>query len=128
MTKPQILVVEDEIIIAMDIQGNLIKLGYEAPTIVSTGEAAIEKTEKLQPDLILMDIKLNGDMDGIDAAKEIRERFDIPVAFLTAYADEMTLRRAKATDPIGILLKPFRERDFRSFIKMALEKCNIEKD
>lgn len=128
MTKPQILIVEDEIIIAMDIQGNLIKLGYEAPTIVSSGQAAIEKTEKLQPDLILMDIKLNGEMDGIDAAKEIRERFNIPVAFLTAYADEMTLRRAKATDPIGILLKPFREREFRSFIKMALKKCNIEKD
>jgi CheY-like chemotaxis protein len=127
MTKPQILIVEDEIIIAMDMQNSLKKKGYNAEAIAATGEDAIKKTEELHPDLVLMDIKLKGEVDGIEAAREIRERLKIPVAFITAYADESTIKRARETQPIGILLKPFRERELQSFVEMMLDKSRMEK-
>lgn len=126
MMKPMVLIVEDEIIIALDIQNTLTRKGYNAEAIAASGEEAIKKTEELRPDLVLMDIKLKGKIDGIEAAREIRERFNIPVAFITAYADESTIQRAREIQPIGILLKPFRERELQSFVEMALDKSRME--
>src|SRR6266700_3973971 len=105
-----ILVVEDETIIAMDIQSRLRSLGFDAE-VAGTGEEAVSKAIEAPPDLILMDIVLPGTIDGIEAAEEIRKRFDIPVIYLTAYSDSRTLERAKKTGPFGYLLKPLKDRD-----------------
>jgi PAS domain S-box-containing protein len=126
MAKAYILVVEDEHIVAKDIRQELQRLGYIVPDVVSSGEDAIEKSGELHPDLVLMDIMLKGKIDGIKAAEKIRVRFDIPVVFLTAYADEDTLNRAKITEPFGYLLKPFDSRDMHITIEMALYKHRID--
>ena len=120
MTRSRILVVEDESIVAMDIQDRLESLGYEVPTTVATGERAIEKTETLRPDLVLMDIQLQGEMDGVQAADEIRRRFNIPIVYLTANADHPTVQRAKLTEPFGYIIKPFEERELHTAIEIAL--------
>ena len=122
MTKPSVLVVEDEAIVATHIQTTLEDLGYSVPAIALSGQEGIEKAEELLPDLALMDIVLPGGMDGIEAAAEIRSRFGIPVVYLTAYSDEQTLQRAKRTGPCGYVLKPFKERELRVNIEMALFK------
>ena len=101
-------------------------MGYEAPDVALSGEKAIKKAGEIRPDLILMDIKLKGEMDGIEAAEIIHDRFDIPVVYLTAFADEETLERAKITEPFGYLLKPFEEQDLQSTIEMALYKSKME--
>ena len=106
MHKVQVLIVEDEAIVSMDLRYKLEALGYSVPAEIRSGEEAVEAASRLRPDLVLMDIKLSGVMDGIVAAAQIRERFDIPVVYLTAYADEATLERAKVTEPFGYLLKP----------------------
>lgn len=126
MSKKKILVVEDEAIVAKNIQRCLNKLGYTVPSIVATGEDAIKKVEDSPPDLVLMDIELLGEMDGIEAAKLIKSRFDIPVIYLTAYADEKTLERAKITEPFGYITKPFEDRDLHGTIEMALYKHKTE--
>lgn len=123
----RILVVEDEIIIAEDIQRKLKKMGYDVPVIVSSGEEAIRKTKEIIPDLILMDIVIHGNMDGIETAGQIHSLFDIPVVYLTAYADEKTLERAKITEPFGYLIKPFKERELQITIEIALYKHEMEK-
>jgi len=97
ISKPKILVVEDEGLVAKSIQNMLNNMGYEAPDTALSGEKAIKKAGEIRPDLILMDIKLKGEMDGIEAAEIIHDRFDIPVVYLTAFADEETLERAKIT-------------------------------
>jgi len=122
MAKTKILVVEDEIIIAKDIQNILKTLGYDAPAIVLSGEEAIKKTEEIKPDLVLMNIALKGKIDGIDAATEIRNLFTIPVVYITGYMDEERLKRAKATEPFSYVIKPFNERELHSTIVMALKK------
>jgi len=127
MAKAQILIVEDEAIVAADIKGTLKGLGYDVPAIAFSGEEALRKTEELHPDVVLMDIVLRGQMDGIEAAQEIRKRFGIPVVYLTAYADEKTLTRAKITEPFGYMLKPFGEKELHSSIEIALYKYEIEK-
>ena len=106
MEKTRILIVEDEAIIAMEIESQLHGLGYQVTSIVDTGEKAIKKAEEDRPDIILMDIRIKGEMDGIDAAEEIRNRFGIPVIFSTAYLDEERIERAKITMPFGYVLKP----------------------
>ena len=116
MTNAQILVVEDEGIIAKDIQNILKSMGYAVPAIASSGEGAIKKAAETFPDLVLMDIVLGGHMDGVEAAEQIRDRFDIPVVYLTAYADNKTLQRAKITEPYGYILKPFSERELHTTI------------
>jgi two-component system, LytTR family, response regulator LytT len=126
MGKIKILVVEDESIVAKDIQGSLKKLGYLVPTTVSSGEKAIEEIEENRPDLVLMDIMLKGQMTGIEAANVIKERFGIPVIFLTAYADENTLSKAKISEPYGYIIKPFKEKELQTTIEMAIYKS--EKD
>ena len=127
MPEAQILVVEDESIVAKDIQNTLTNLGYSVPAIASSGKEAIQKVGKFQPDLVLMDIVLKGSMDGVETADEIRTKFDIPVVYLTAYADDATLQRAKITEPYGYLIKPFQERELHSTIEMALYKQAMEK-
>jgi len=127
VSKPRILIVEDEAIVANDIQMRLKKLGYIPCAIASSGEEAIQKAAKMQPNLALMDIVLKGKMNGIEAAQEIRERFGIPVVYLTAYADKKTLTRAKITEPLGYILKPFGDRELQSAIEIALYKHELER-
>ena len=127
MSIARILIVEDQIIVARDEQYTLQDLGYSVVGMAATGEDAIKKAEVHQPDLVLMDVMLKGDMDGIEAARQIRERFDIPVIFVTAYADQVTLQRAKLTGPFGYILKPFEERDLRTNIEMALYKHSMDR-
>lgn len=125
MTEAKILVVEDENIVALEIKKRLQKLGYIVPGVASTGEDAISKAEAILPDLVMMDIMLKGEIDGIHAAGEIKKRFNIPVIYLTAYSDEGTLQRAKLTEPYGYILKPFEEDDLRTAIEIALYKHQI---
>ncbi|MBW4538222.1 MAG: response regulator [Myxacorys chilensis ATA2-1-KO14] len=122
MATERILVVEDERVVARDIEKRLKKLGYVVPASVASGEEAINKVAELRPDLVLMDIRLKGQMDGIEAAEQIRADFDTPVIYLTAYADEATLQRAKATEPFGYIVKPFDERDLHVAIEVALRR------
>jgi len=123
---PRIMVVEDEGIIAQDIKNCLEGLGYNVPDVVFTGREAILRAEQLRPDLVLMDIVLKGDIDGIETASEIRKKYNIPIVYLTAYEDDKTLKRAKLTEPLGYILKPFEERYLRSSIEMALYKHQME--
>ncbi len=123
----RILVVEDETIVALDLQNSLKVLGYEVVGTASSGVEAIARAEKARPDLVLMDIILKGDMDGVETAESIRSRMDIPVIFLTACADEKTLQRAKVTEPFGYLIKPFEERELHGHIEIALYKHRMEK-
>ena len=109
MVDARIVVVEDEAIVAMDIAAKLRRFGYEVAAVVDSGAAAIGSVAAAAPDLVLMDIRLSGAMDGIEAAAEIRERFDIPVVFLTAHADEATVGRSSSAAPYGYVLKPFDE-------------------
>jgi diguanylate cyclase (GGDEF)-like protein/PAS domain S-box-containing protein len=126
MLKARILVVEDEVIIALDIQRTLIRMGYAVPEFVTSAESALEHIGTLQPDLVLMDIHLSGAMDGIAAADEIRRQHALPVVFLTAHSDEATLNRAKITEPYGYVLKPFEERELQIAIDIALYRHNAE--
>lgn len=128
MSSPQILIVEDEGIVAADIEERLIHLGYEVTATVSSGEEAIQKIPLLTPDLVLMDIILQGEKDGIETATEIRERFEIPVVFLTAHADEGTLKRAKVAEPFAYILKPFEEKELQTAVEMALYKHKMERE
>jgi PAS domain S-box-containing protein len=122
----RVLIVEDDRIIAQDIQQTLTRLGYAYPMVVSSGEEAIQRAADIRPDLVLMDIKLKGPMDGVEAAQQIRARLDIPVVYLTAYADDLTLRRARITGPFGYILKPFEDRELHSVIEMALYRHEME--
>jgi DNA-binding LytR/AlgR family response regulator len=128
MAKTSVLVVEDESIVAKDIQNSLKKLGYSVPSIENSGEDAIDSAGKHRPDLILMDIMLKGDISGIEAAEQIKNRYQIPVIFLTAYADESTLSKAKVTEPYGYIIKPFKEIDLHTSIEMALYKHGKEQE
>jgi hypothetical protein len=126
MPNAKLLIVEDEEIVAFDIESTLKGLGYAVPAIVSSGEDAIAYAAKIQPDLVLMDIMLKGSMDGIEAANEIRSHFKIPVVYLTAHADLSTLERAKITEPFGYLLKPFEEKELQTAIEIALSRHQAE--
>jgi len=123
-----ILVVEDESIVSKDIQMSLKKLGYNICGSSATGEEAVEKAKATNPDLILMDIMLKGKLNGIEAAHIIKEQIDVPIIYLTAYADESTLNKAKITEPYGYIIKPFEEIDLHTSIEMALYKHGKEKE
>jgi diguanylate cyclase (GGDEF)-like protein/PAS domain S-box-containing protein len=129
MTSKQvrILVVEDETIVALDLKNSLKVLGYDVVGTACSGEEAIAKADQTRPDLVLMDIILKGNMDGVQAADSIRSTLNIPVIFLTACADERTLQRAKVTEAFGYLLKPFEERELHGHIEIALYKHHMEK-
>jgi PAS domain S-box-containing protein len=127
MKNTRILVVEDEVIIAMEIKDRLIRLGYQVPAIAASGEEALRSIPAAGPDLVLMDIMLEGPMDGVDAAEQIRQAYGLPVIFLSAYSDNHTLERAKITEPFGYILKPFDERELHTAIEIALYRHQMEK-
>jgi len=127
MPSAKILIVEDERIVAADLQGRLERMGYEILEVISSGAAAVEYAVTNRPDLVLMDITLRGGMDGVAAAEEMRRRIDVAVVYLTAHSDEATLQRAKITDPFGYVLKPFDERELLKTIEMALYKGTTDK-
>jgi two-component system, response regulator PdtaR len=128
MAKSKIMIVEDEWITADDIKMSLQSLGYTVTSISSSGEEAIQKAEKDRPDLVLMDIMLKGEMDGIEAARQIRSCYNIPIIYLTAYADEKILERASITEPFGYIVKPFVNEDLKIAIEIALYKHRVEKE
>lgn len=127
MSKPKILVVEDDKIIMLHLTKTLERLGYDVVENISSVGEILEKIENKMPDLIMMDINLGGESDGIEAASKIRNRFDLPVIFLTAYSDEKTLHKAKMTEPYAYLIKPFEDNELYFTIEIALYKNSIEK-
>jgi len=126
MGKISVLVVEDESIVSKDIQYSLKKLGYNVVGVAATGQKAIDLCGEKMPDIILMDIMLKGDINGIEASTRIKESYNIPVIFLTAYADENTLSKAKVTEPYAYIIKPFKEIDLHTSIEMAFYKHSKE--
>jgi PAS domain S-box-containing protein len=128
MSQAQVMIVEDERIVAEDIRRSLENIGYGISSIVSSGEKAIDEAKEKSPDLVLMDIVLKGKIDGIEAAGKIRSRFNIPVVYLTAYSDDIILERTKITEPFGYIIKPFNERELHINIEIALYKHKIEKE
>ncbi len=127
MQQQRILVVEDERIVATDIQRNLQRLGYLAPDAAASCEEALRFSSEAPPDLVLMDIRIEGDSDGIQTASLLRERYDVPIVFLTAYADAPTLKRATEVQPYGYLLKPVRPDELRTTVEIALHKHRVDK-
>ncbi len=127
MSEERVLIVEDEKIIALDLQRRLEKFGYVVVALASTAEEAVEAAVEYKPDIVLMDIMLSGERDGVDAAIEIKETHPMPVVFLTAYADERTVERAKRAQPVGYVLKPFKERELQTTIEIALYKSRVDR-
>lgn len=127
MADEKILIVEDELIVAQSLENQLRKLGYQVTGKAGYGEEAIQLAEKTRPDLVLMDIKLSGSMDGVDTADYIYRHYGIPVVYLSAFADKDTLQRAKITDPYGYIVKPFELRKLYTTIEIALYKHQMEK-
>ncbi len=123
-----ILIVEDEIIVARDLQMLLEQLGYSKTAVVSTGEKAILYIEEDRPDLIMMDVVLPGEMDGIETSKVIQSEFDIPVIYLTAHRDKMIFERAKETEPFGYLIKPFNNDEIQRVVEISIYRYNAEKE
>ena len=123
----RIFIVEDQRLIAADLENTLSKLGYQIVGTAAAGEEAIRKTDETRPDLVLMDIRLRGELDGIQAAMAIRQRAAIPIVYLTAYADEETILRAKVTSPFGYVVKPINQRELRAAIEIALYKHETER-
>jgi PAS domain S-box-containing protein len=127
MINPKILIVEDEYHVAKDLQKRLMGLGYNIVGIVSTGEEAIRKAVALSPEIVLMDVHIKGEMDGVEAASVLRFQYGIAVVFLSASADRDTLKRASKTEPFGYILKPFEERELHTAIEMALYRRELER-
>jgi CheY-like chemotaxis protein len=117
-----VLIVEDETIVALDLRRRLTRLGYDVAGVTAYGEEAIVLAEQQRPDLVLMDVRLRGTMDGVTAAEQIHARFGSPVVFVTAYADEETFGRAGRSEPFGYLLKPFEEEELRKVVESALTR------
>ncbi|NQT65458.1 MAG: response regulator, partial [FCB group bacterium] len=126
MESKTILIVEDEKIIAEDIKNTLLKFKYKIPEIISSGEKAIQKAKEIKPDLILMDIMIEGKLNGIEAARQIYREYGIPIIFLTAYADEKIIKQAAESSPFGYLIKPFEDRELRATIEMAFCESKME--
>lgn len=123
----KIMVVDDEVVITTQLEKRLISMGYEVAGRASSGEKAIEMAKRLRPDLILMDIVMPGKVDGIEASRIIKAELDIPVIFLTAYADDKFVIKAKSTEPFGYIVKPFQEKEIRAAIEVALYKKDMER-
>jgi DNA-binding LytR/AlgR family response regulator len=122
MQDVSIIIVEDEVIVAKDIQQTLMRLGYKVPATAISRNGALEKIAEYNPNLVFMDINLKGEIDGVRIALEIKEKFDIPVIFLTSYVDKETIDRAKIAEPYGYIVKPFNETDLRTAVEIALYK------
>jgi len=126
-SKASVLIVEDEVIVSMDIANKLSRLGYTVSGTTAQGEEALVLAREQHPDVVLMDIRLGGAMDGVEAAERMRRECDATVIYLTAHADRATLDRAKLTDSFGYILKPFEERDLGTHIEMALYRHQAER-
>ena len=122
----RILVVEDEGIVAQNIKSRCEMLGYSVSGVVASGEEVLDQVEQDPPDLVLMDIRLSGSIDGVTAAMRLREKAAVPVVFLTAYVDDETIERAKLAEPYGYIVKPFSFADMRANIEIALHKYKME--
>ena len=127
MSNPQLMIAEDERVVALDLKNRLDAMGYEVCALVSTGREAVEQAVARHPEVILMDIMLEGDMDGIEAAGLIRKEFPIPIIYVTSYVDDATLERAKVTEPFGYIIKPFEDKELDLNIRMALYKNKVER-
>ena len=128
MAGEKIFIVEDEYIVGDVLKRTFEKKGFVVPSIAVSGESAVKQAEEIIPDLIIMDISLKGSMDGIEAAKEIRSRIDVPILFLTAYEDDEIFERAKMTEPFGYLLKPLDEKEIIMAVEVALFKDKSDKE
>ncbi|MDH5647109.1 MAG: response regulator, partial [Candidatus Heimdallarchaeota archaeon] len=123
-----ILIVEDEVIVALDLKSKVEAMGYSVVDMVTSGEKAIKKAATLDPDLVLMDIRLSGAMDGITAANIIFENYYIPIIYITAHADKQTVDRVKETQPFGYITKPFLDSDLKTGIEIAFDKYGRERE
>jgi PAS domain S-box-containing protein len=123
----KIMIVEDEAVIALRLEQRLTEMGYDVTGISHTGEDCVKKARNLRPDLILMDVMISGDLDGIDAAKIMKEELDIPVIFMTAYTEDQIIERAKEVEPYGYIIKPIHERELKATIEIALYKKEMER-
>ncbi len=121
----RILVVDDEVVISMQLEERLSSMGYNVVGRASSGREAVDKAKKLNPDLILMDIVMPGDVDGIEASRIVKQDLDIPVIFLTAFADDENIMNAKTTEPFGYIVKPFQEREVKAAIEVALYNKHV---
>ena len=128
METAKILIVEDEVIFALDLKSKLNSFGYIVTSVVNSGEAAVREASQNHPDLILMDIRIEGSLDGIQTAEIIREKYDIPVVFVTAYLDKERIDQAKITMPFGYILKPVMDRELKVTIEMALHMGKIDRE
>lgn len=126
MSNLRILIVDDERLIAAAVQEMLKFLGHSVADVAVSAEEALQKAASMRPDLVLMDIRLKGEMDGIEAATAIRAEYGIPVVFLTAHADAAMRERAEATSPYGYIVKPFKVADIRAAIEGAIHRLNME--
>jgi PAS domain S-box-containing protein len=124
----EVLVVEDESIVALYLKKKLQSLGYHPLAVVTNGRDALDEADRKKPDLALMDINLEGDMDGIQTAEKLIERYNIPIVYITAYSDEETLQRAKNTDPYGYLIKPFESGDIKVTVEIAMHKHRLDQE
>ena len=122
MAKANIMVVEDEGVVSIDIRNMLKKAGYSIAAVAFQGDEAVEKAELSAPDIVLMDIGLKGEIDGIEAAKKIRDRFQIPVVFLTGFADKVTMTKAQEVNPAGFIIKPINEEELKKTLEDILKK------
>ena len=125
--EPRALIVEDEILIAEELTERLERFGFSVIAAVDSAEEGIEIATRDRPDLILMDVRLRGEKDGVQAATEIRQQVDVPVIYLTAYSDRATVERAKHTNPYGFVLKPFHERELQVTIELAMHRHAMER-
>ena len=122
-----IIVVDDEVVIAIGLKERLAAMGYDVIGLAHSGEEAVEKTMSLRPDLILMDIMIPGNLDGIQVAEKVKAELDIPVIFLTAFSEDKIIERAKQTEPYGYIVKPFQDRELKASIEIALYKKEMER-
>ena len=124
-SEPRALIVEDETLIAEELRQRLSRLGFTVIAAVGSGEEGVAIAAREHPDLVLMDIRLSGKKDGIQAAREIREQVDVPIVYLTAHSDHLTVERVKKTEHDGFILKPFLRRELQSTIEMAMHRYAI---
>jgi CheY-like chemotaxis protein len=126
VTGAKVMIVEDEAVVALHLRQELTKLGHTVAGMATNGEQALKLIEEVFPDIVLMDIHIQGEIDGIETAKRIPRYLHIPVVFLTAYSEDTTLKRAADTYPYGYLIKPFLDRELHATIKMALERSRAD--